>query len=78
MSFLFRWYPYIAGMSILIALTVWIYMNGYQDCQDNHLKAAIKEENAYVKIEQKNMRLSDTQLHRALCAHWMRRPCPKT
>ncbi len=78
MSLLFRFYPYIAGLAALIAVVIWIWLRGYHACQNEHLAAIVKEENAYVKIEQKNMRLSDAQLHHALCTHWMRRPCPKT
>lgn len=78
LSLLNGWFPYVAGVTLAMAIAAAIWLKGYHACANEHMKAAVKEETAYAKIEQKNMRLSDTELDRALCAHWMRRPCPKT
>ena len=63
-------YPYIAGVTLLMAVTVWIYMRGYHDCQSKAALAVIKEENAHAKIEQKVNAVPDSKLDHAL-SRWV-------
>lgn len=75
MRFLVGYFPYVAGLSLLLAATVWIYMRGYSSCVSDQNLKLIKEEKNHVRIEQKVMRLSDSELDKRLCAKWMRDPC---
>lgn len=71
MMFLLRFYPYIAGMAVLLSLTVWVYHRGYSQCQANQALAAIKEEKEHAKIEKTVTLLPDDALRKRYC-EWMR------
>jgi hypothetical protein len=68
-----RFYPYIAGVALLLAVTVWIYMRGYHDCQSKAALAVIKEDNAHDKIEQKVNAVPDSALDKRL-SRWVLKP----
>jgi hypothetical protein len=66
-----RAYPYIAAIALLIGLTVWIYMRGYNACSADQIKTIVKEEKAHAKLERKVMVLPDSDLDKRI-ARWLR------
>lgn len=67
MTFLIRFYPYIAAF----ALAAFLYMKGYGAYEADQNKKTVKEEKAHVRIEQKIMRLPDPDLDKRL-SKWLR------
>lgn len=53
MSLLFRLYPYIFGVTALVAITVVVWMRGYDACQNEYTEKALKL--SEVKNEIRNM-----------------------
>lgn len=71
MTLLIRYFPQIALAALILALTVFVWKQGYNSCEAKHQTATIKEAKARDKLEAKVMRLSDPDLDARL-NRWMR------
>ena len=65
-----RFYPYVAGVALLMSITAWIWFRGYHACQAEHAQSALKEEKAHVTIEQKVNAVPDSALDKRL-SRWV-------
>jgi hypothetical protein len=50
LSLMNGWFPYVAGLSLLLAATVWIYMRGYNACIAHQESVTIKQEKVLNEI----------------------------
>lgn len=73
LALLSRFYPYIAGVMLLMSITAWIWFRGYHACQANIAQASIKEEKTSVQIEQKVNAVPDSALDKRL-SRWVLKP----